>query len=190
MTQIFDETGRSLPVTLIDLNGLKVVRKDEANKKVWIGIGEKKHSNKSEAGLYKELKSTPVKSFESDYDFFGSYGIGDDVSAEILNDVKKVDIASTSKGKGFAGVVKRWGFAGGPKTHGQSDRHRAPGSVGAGTTPGRVFKGKKMGGHMGNKRVTVQNLKVLMVDPENKVIAVKGAVPGATNALVEITFKK
>ena len=97
-----------------------------------------------------------------------------------------VDVVGASKGRGFAGVVKRHGFAGGPKTHGQSDRLRAPGAISAGSTPGRVFKGTRMAGRMGNRRVTAQNLEVMLVDPERNLLAVKGTVPGARNGLLVI----
>jgi large subunit ribosomal protein L3 len=97
-----------------------------------------------------------------------------------------VDVSGNSKGRGFAGVVKRHGFRGGPKTHGQSDRHRAPGSIGAGTTPGRVWKGQKMAGRMGGKRITVQNLEVVEVIADRNLILVKGSVPGARNTLLQI----
>jgi len=95
-------------------------------------------------------------------------------------------VTGISKGRGFAGVVKRHGFGGGPKTHGQSDRWRAPGAISAGSTPGRVFKGLRMAGRMGNERVTVQNLEVVMVDPARNLLVVKGAVPGARNGLLVI----
>jgi large subunit ribosomal protein L3 len=97
-----------------------------------------------------------------------------------------VDVIGISKGKGFQGGVKRWHFRGGPKTHGQSDRHRAPGSVGAGTTPGRVLKGQKMAGHMGHQRVTVQNLRVVDIDPEHHLLLVQGAIPGPDNGTVVV----
>ena len=97
-----------------------------------------------------------------------------------------VDVAGTSKGRGFAGVVKRYGFAGGPKTHGQSDRQRAPGSIGATSGTARVFKGKRMPGHMGNRRVTSQNLKVVLIDEERNLIGVRGAVPGPKGGLLVI----
>ena len=97
-----------------------------------------------------------------------------------------VDVIGISKGKGFAGGVKRHHFRGGPKTHGQSDRHRAPGSIGAGTTPGRVFKGTPMAGHMGYRRVTATNLKVVQVDPERNLLLVRGAVPGARNGMLVV----
>jgi large subunit ribosomal protein L3 len=99
----------------------------------------------------------------------------------------KVNVSGTSKGKGFAGVVKRWGFAGGPRTHGQSDRERAPGSIGQTTTPGRVYKGKKMAGRMGHKRVTVKGLKVVEVNPEKNLLVISGLVPGAKGSLVLIS---
>ena len=99
---------------------------------------------------------------------------------------EKVDVIGTSKGRGFAGAVKRYGFKGGPKTHGQSDRLRAPGSRGSGTTPGRVFKGARGPGHMGNDRVTAQNLKVILVDPERNLLGVCGSVPGARGGLLVI----
>jgi large subunit ribosomal protein L3 len=104
---------------------------------------------------------------------------GDKVTVDVFGVGEHVDVIGTSKGRGFAGAVKRYGFRGGPKTHGQSDRQRAPGSRGAGTTPGRVFKGSRSPGHMGNARVTSQNLKVVLVDPERNLIGVRGAVPGA-----------
>jgi large subunit ribosomal protein L3 len=112
--------------------------------------------------------------------------VGDVVNVELFAPGQKVDVSANSKGRGFAGVVKRHHFRGGPKTHGQSDRHRAPGSIGAGTTPGRVWKGQKMAGRMGGKRVTVQNLEVVEIVPEKNLILVKGSIPGARNGLVQI----
>jgi large subunit ribosomal protein L3 len=111
---------------------------------------------------------------------------GGKITVDIFETGEYVDVTGTSKGRGFAGVVKRYGFRGGPKTHGQSDRLRAPGSIGACTTPGRVFKGKRMPGRMGGERVTVQGLKVELVDPERNLLAVRGAVPGAKNGLLMV----
>jgi len=104
--------------------------------------------------------------------------------SESLKPETPVVITGTSKGRGFAGVMKRWGFAGGPKTHGQSDRERAPGSIGGTTTPGRVYKGKKMPGRMGGKRVTIKGLKIVETDKNKKVVKVSGAIPGARNSKV------
>jgi large subunit ribosomal protein L3 len=111
---------------------------------------------------------------------------GQRLTVEIFQAGELVDVTGTSKGKGFAGVVKRHGFRGGPKTHGQSDRHRAPGSIGACTTPGKVMKGMRMAGRMGGERVTVQSLEIVLVDAERNLLAVKGAVPGAKNGLVQV----
>ena len=114
--------------------------------------------------------------------------VGDKVVAsDIFNAGDVVSISGTSKGKGFQGVVKRWGFAGGPRTHGQSDRERAPGSIGQGTTPGRVYKGKHMAGRMGGGKVTIKNLQVVSVDPENNLVEISGAVPGPRGSLLTIT---
>tara|TARA_B100000749_G_scaffold259717_1_gene230673 strand:+ start:246 stop:872 length:627 start_codon:yes stop_codon:yes gene_type:complete len=110
--------------------------------------------------------------------------LGSDVDIGIFKVGDKIHVTGFSKGKGFAGVVKRYGFKGGPKTHGQSDRWRAPGSIGAGSSPGRVRKGKKMPGHMGNKKITVRNLKVVSIDTENSIVLLKGSVPGARDSLV------
>jgi len=112
--------------------------------------------------------------------------IGDKVDVSIFAPGDLVDVVATSKGKGFAGVVKRHHFRGGPKTHGQSDRHRAPGSIGATTTPGRVLKGMRMAGHMGARRVTVKNLRVVRAEPERNLLLLEGAVPGPKSALVVV----
>jgi large subunit ribosomal protein L3 len=105
---------------------------------------------------------------------------------DIFEAGEKVDVIGTSKGRGFAGVMKRWNFGGGPRTHGQSDRMRAPGSIGGGTTPGKVYKGLKMGGHMGNRRITVKGLEIIEIDAERNLLMIKGGIPGATNSLVHI----
>ena len=112
--------------------------------------------------------------------------VGQVINADAFAEGELVDVTGTSKGRGFQGVVKRHGFRGGPKTHGQSDRLRAPGSIGSSATPGRVFKGMRMAGRMGNDRVTVQNLKVLRVDPERNLLLVQGSVPGANESLVMV----
>ncbi|MEI8165788.1 MAG: 50S ribosomal protein L3, partial [Chloroflexales bacterium] len=115
-----------------------------------------------------------------------AHSVGEIINVALFQAGQKVDISGNSKGRGFAGVVKRHHFRGGPKTHGQSDRHRAPGSIGAGTTPGRVWKGQKMAGRMGGKRVTVQNLEVVEVLADKNLILVKGSVPGARSGLLQI----
>ena len=116
----------------------------------------------------------------------GEYEEGQKIDVSIFVVGDKVDVTGTSKGKGFAGTVKRHHFRGGPKTHGQSDRWRAPGSIGAGSTPGKVFKGTRMAGRMGNQRVTVQNLRIALVDLDKNILGIRGAVPGGKNGLIII----
>jgi large subunit ribosomal protein L3 len=118
------------------------------------------------------------------------YKQGQTITVDVFAEGDKVDVVGTTKGRGFAGTIKRHNFRRQPKTHGQSDRERAPGSIGATSTPGRVFKGKKMAGRMGNARVTAQNLEVVVVDPENNLLAVKGSVPGARGGLLTIQAAK
>jgi large subunit ribosomal protein L3 len=143
--------------------------------------------NKPAGGHLKKAGVPAVKYLrEFQVDNPETYNEGQQIDVSVFTVGDKVDVTGTSKGKGFAGVVKRHHFNGGPKTHGQSDRTRAPGSVGAGSTPGRIFKGIRMAGHMGNERVTVQNLRVALVDPEKNLIGVRGAVPGSKNGLVII----
>jgi large subunit ribosomal protein L3 len=139
-----------------------------------LGFGETKKQGKFR--YFREFKLADTEDIE----------IGNKVDVSLFKAGDLVNITGISKGKGFAGVVKRHHFAGGPKTHGQSDRHRAPGSIGAGTSPGRVFKGTRMAGHMGNKRVTVQHLEVFEADPTRNLLLVKGAVPAARNGLLLI----
>jgi large subunit ribosomal protein L3 len=114
------------------------------------------------------------------------FTVGQSIGVDIFEAGEKVDVIGTSKGRGFAGVMKRWNFGGGPQTHGQSDRSRAPGSIGGGTTPGKVYKGMKMGGHMGNRRITVKGLEIIEIDTERNLLMVKGGIPGAPNSLVQL----
>lgn len=192
MTQLFKEDGTVVPVTIIDVNGvvvsgLKNQDKDGYNA-ILIGKGKKKNPTKAEVGKYAKLGYVPMYTCEvrvSDEDI-KSFEIGQEVTPNVFDAEQKVDITGVTKGKGFQGVVKKWGFAGGPKTHGQSDRHRAPGSIGSGTTPGRVYKGKKMAGQMGAVNQTTKNLRVISTDETNRLIAVKGAVPGPKGGVVYI----
>jgi len=193
MTQVFNEQGNVVPVTLIEAGPCYVTQKKENDKDgytaVQLGFSEVSerrtnkplsgHLQKAGAPMLKYLREFRVKNHDD-------LELGQVINADVFEAGDLVDVIGTSKGKGFAGVVKRHGFAGGPKTHGQSDRHRAPGSIGAGTTPGRVFKGMRMAGRMGGQRVTVSNLEVIVVDPERNLIAVKGAIPGAKNGLVVV----
>ncbi len=189
MTQVFKESGSMEIVTVIEAGPcpivqIKTVAKEGYNS-AQLGFSETKRLNSPRRGHLKELgQFKHLREFRVDNTESLKVGQKLDVSQFKTGDL--VNVTGISKGKGFAGVVKRHHFAGGPKTHGQSDRHRAPGSIGAGTSPGRVFKGMRMPGHMGNRRVTVCNLEVYEADAARNLLLVKGAVPGGHNGLLLI----
>jgi large subunit ribosomal protein L3 len=189
MSQVFMEDGNVVPVTYIDVAEVVVAHKKVQDKDGYnayvLGFGKKTKPTKAEVGKYKELGFVPEVSVEVEIDGV-ELNIGDKITPSLIEGSKKVNVTGTTKGKGFQGVVKRWGFAGGKRTHGQSDRQRHPGSIGMRTTPGRVFKGHKMGGHMGDVTKTVENLKVVLLNDESNMIAVKGAIPGNKGSLVII----
>ena len=197
MTQVFDEKGEVVPVTVIEAGPcfvvqIKTVERDGYTA-VQLGFEETEPRRLTKPQLQHLQKSglpalRNLREFRMNADDIARLGLeeGHKVSVDIFEAGEYVDVSGTSKGRGFAGVVKRYGFSGGPKTHGQSDRHRAPGSIGACTTPGRVFKGKRMPGRMGGDRITAQGLRVVVVDPERNLMAVRGSVPGAKNGLVLI----
>ncbi len=178
MTRVF-KGEKSVPVTIIDVTDCVISLKDASG--IEIGIGKKK-ANKAMSMKYKELGFVPAhrQYVKGEFDV----KVGDKVSKEIFEIGSMVEVKSTAKGKGFAGVVKRWGFAGGPKTRGQSDRHRAPGSIGAGTDPGRVLKGKRMGGRKGGNSITLKNKEV--VDVIDNYLLISGPVPGSNGDSVVI----
>ena len=202
MTQIFDEKGTVIPVTVIQAGPCKVTQirtqDNDGYEAVQLGFEETSRLKKPQKGHQKTLLQTDdsgkrtkeiglknlreVKAISA----INEFNIGDVIGPDIFKAGDKVDVTGTSKGKGFAGVMKRHNFRGGPKTHGQSDRRRAPGSIGAGTTPGRVVKGMRMAGHMGHERVTTQNLTVVRVDSEKSLVLIKGAIPGPNGGLVMI----
>ena len=187
MTQVFEEGGVVHGVTAIQAGPCTVTQVKTPDRDgyaaIQIGFGDAKKLNKPEAGHLRDLPQLRHLR-EVRLESVGSYEQGQQLDVSLFEAGELVDVVGTSKGKGFAGGVKRHHFRGGPKTHGQSDRHRAPGSVGATTTPGRVYKGTRMAGHMGDVRVTVQNLKVVEVDADRNLLLVQGAVPGADNGLV------
>lgn len=189
MTQIFGSDGTAEAVTAIEAGPCVVTQvKTMAKEKysaVQLGFGKAKRLNSPQRGHLKELgQFRYLREFRVD-DIEG-IEVGNQVDINLFKEGDLVDITGVSKGKGFAGVVKRYGFAGGPKTHGQSDRHRAPGSIGAGSSPGRVLRGQRMAGHMGDSKVTVRHLKVIEANPDRNLLLVRGAVPGAKNALLLI----
>jgi len=188
MTQLFRDDGEVV-VTAIEAGPCFVTQvKTEANDgydAVQLGFGDAKRINSPQKGHLKGVGQLRYLR-EFDVDDISSVQVGQKIDVDMFKPGDLIDVTGVSKGKGFAGVVKRHHFAGGPKTHGQSDRHRAPGSIGATTSPGRVLKGTRMAGHMGNKRVTVRNLKVLDVDSARHLLLVKGAVPGSKKGLLLI----
>ena len=193
--QTFLENGKRIPVTEVSVADNVVVQvKTDATDNytaVQLGIGAKKKPIKARVGHAKVVGVETVPALIREVAWVGDEELpksGDMVTVEsVFQPGDIVKVTGTSKGKGFAGGVKRYGFRGGPKTHGQSDRHRAPGSIGQGTTPGRVYKGKKMAGHMGVETVTVRNLVVVDVDPENNKLFVLGLVPGNKKGAIVIT---
>ncbi len=192
MTQIFDEAGASIPVTLIEagpcfVTQVRTVEKERYSA-VQLGFMETKPKRLTggQLGHLKRNDMPPLRHLREFRTKENDLKEGDRLTVAVFSVGDHVDIVGTSKGKGFAGVVKRYGFAGGPKTHGQSDRQRAPGSIGATSGTARVFPGKRMPGHMGNKRVTSQNLKVVLVDDERNLLGVHGSVPGPKGGLVVI----
>lgn len=191
MTQIFDEQGVAHPVTIIEAGPCFVTQVRNPEKDgytaIQLGFGEihPKRLTGGELGHLNTSGLVPMK-FLREFRSKEAANVGDKLTVEVFSVGERVDVVGTSKGKGFAGSVKRHHFAGGKKTHGQSDRHRAPGSRSSGTTPGRVYKGSRGAGHMGTDRVTVQALKIVMIDAERNLLGIKGAVPGGKGGLVLI----
>jgi large subunit ribosomal protein L3 len=188
MSQIFDETGLAHPVTVLEVGPCVVTQvktpERDGYSAVQLGFGLDKRLNRPERGHRRESGFMSRTLREVRADDTAQFTVGQVITADAFAPGELVDVIGTSKGRGFQGGVKRHGFRGGPRTHGQSDRLRAPGSIGSSATPGRVFKGLKMAGRMGGDRVTVQNLRVLRVDPERNLLLVQGSVPGANEGLV------
>uniref|UniRef100_A0A486XFS9 Large ribosomal subunit protein uL3 n=1 Tax=Rheinheimera sp. BAL341 TaxID=1708203 RepID=A0A486XFS9_9GAMM len=188
MTRIFTEDGVSIPVTVIEAtpNRVTAVKTAETNGysalQVTAGTVKASRLNKPESGHFAKVgvdAGRGLWEFRLADNEGADITVGSEITVEIFAETKKVDVVGTSKGKGFAGAVKRWNFRTQDATHGNSLSHRAPGSIGQNQSPGKVFKGKKMAGHLGAERVTVQSLEVVRVDAERNILLVKGAVPGA-----------
>ncbi|SHF33273.1 LSU ribosomal protein L3P [Thermoanaerobacter uzonensis DSM 18761] len=192
MTQIFDEKGEVIPVTVIEAGPCVVVQKKtveaDGYNAIQVGFGDvkEKRLTKPLIGHFKKA-GVPFKRYLREFrlDDISGYEVGSEIKVDIFKPGDKVDVTGISKGKGFAGVVKRYGANRGPMSHG-SKYHRRVGSMGATTDPGRTFKGKIMPGHMGHERVTIQNLEVVKVDPELNLLLVKGSVPGPKGSLLII----
>ena len=185
MTRVFTEEGVSVPVTVIEVtpNRVSQVKTDETDgyEAVQVTVGERRANRvtKPQAGHFAKAGVQAGRKAGEFRAEAGELQAGSEITLEIFEAGQSVDVTGTSKGKGFAGGVKRWNFRTQDATHGNSLSHRAPGSIGQNQTPGRVFKGKKMAGHLGAERVTVQNLEIVRVDAEKNLLLVKGAIPGA-----------
>ncbi|NOH85302.1 50S ribosomal protein L3 [Vibrio sp. 03-59-1] len=198
MTRVFTEEGVSIPVTVVEVEAnrvsqVKTLEKDGyAAIQVTAGTKKANRVSKPEAGHFAKAGVEAGRGlWEFRLENGEEFEVGAELNVELFNEIKKVDVTGTSKGKGFQGVVKRWNFSTQDMTHGNSLSHRAPGSIGQCQTPGRVFKGKKMAGHMGAERVTTQNLEIVRVDAERNLLLIKGAVPGSTggNVIVKPAVK-
>ncbi len=193
MTQIFDDKGNAIPVTVIEAGPCNVVMKktveNDGYEAVQLGFGDIKvqRVTKPLAGHFKKADTAPKKTLkEFRLDDISALNLGDTIKADIFATGEKVDVTGTSKGKGTAGSIKRWGFARLKESHGTGPVARHAGSLGACSDPSRVYKGKKLAGHLGSERVTIQNLDVIKVDAENNLLAIKGAVPGPKGGIVLI----
>lgn len=198
MTRVFTEEGVSIPVTVVEVEANRVAQvkslESDGYAAIQVTTGSKKANRvtKPEAGHFAKAGVEAGRGlWEFRLENGEEFAVGAELTVELFNEIKKVDVTGTSKGKGFQGTVKRWNFRTQDMTHGNSLSHRAPGSIGQCQTPGRVFKGKKMAGHMGAERVTTQNLEIVRVDAERNLLLIKGAVPGATggNVIVKPAVK-
>jgi len=197
MTRVFDENGVVTASTLVEagpcfITQLRTVETD-GYVAVQLGFGQRPRPSKPQRGHLKKAGLPDRNGLDSirevPADTVDDLELGARIDASMFAQGEIVDVVGTSKGKGFAGVIKRHNFHGGPKTHGQSDRWRHSGSVGSGTTPGRTFKNMRMAGHLGDARITVKNLRILSVDPERNIVALRGAIPGPKGGLVMIRKK-
>ena len=193
MTSVFSAERKNIPCTVIELGPcvvtqVKTIEKDGYDA-IQLGFEDKKekHTPNAEKGHFKKAGVNPKRHLAEFKGFGDDYKLGSEITVDLFNDAIFVDVIGTSKGKGFQGVVKRHGFGGvGQATHGQHNRLRAPGSIGACSYPAKVFKGTRMGGQMGNERVTVQNLQVVKVIPEHNLLLLKGSVPGCKGSILLI----
>lgn len=193
MTSVFSADGKNVPCTVIEVGPCEVTQvktvATDGYDALQLGFqdAKEKHMNKPQLGHFAKAGVTPKRHLAEFKGFDGEYKLGDKITVELFSESDFVDIIGTSKGKGYQGVVKRHGFGGvGQTTHGQHNRLRAPGSIGACSYPAKVFKGMRMAGQMGNKRVTVQNLQVVKVIAEHNVLMIKGSIPGSKGSIVLI----
>ena len=193
MTQVFDESGKAIPVTVVEAGPCPIVqiktRERDGYDAIQLGFGNRRKNsvNRPESGHFNKANVDPPRFLrEFRVNDTSDFAIGEVVDAGVFSAGDLVDVTSTSKGKGFAGVVKRWGFRGAKASHGAEKNHRRPGSIGHSAWPSRVFKGKKMPGRLGGKRVTIQNLEIIQADAERNLLVIKGAAPGPPNGFLMI----
>ena len=193
MTSVFSAEGKNIPCTVIEVGPCVVTQVKSVEKDgyaaIQLGYQEAKEKNTSAPmkGHFQKAGTTPKRHLAEFTGFEQELNLGETITVELFADTTYVDVVGTSKGRGFQGVVKRHGFGGvGQATHGQDDRLRKPGSIGACSYPAKVFKGLRMGGQMGNQRVTTQNLQVIKVIPEHNLLLVKGSVPGYNGSIVSV----
>lgn len=196
MSTVFDEEGKAMPTTLVEagpilVTGVKTKEKD-GYEALQVGFGWRKFENLKKPVRGQIIKSLGrkqgikwLREFRVGEDELKKYKVGDEIKVDIFKKGELVKVSAKTKGRGFQGGVKRWGFAGGPRTHGQKHSEREVGSI-ANTGSGKVRKGKRMPGHMGNRRVSVKNLEIVLVEPDKNILGLKGAVPGPAGGLVEI----
>ncbi|MGH2776870.1 MAG: 50S ribosomal protein L3 [Actinomycetota bacterium] len=191
MTQVFDEVGHAVPVTVLEAGPCRVAQTKTPEKDGYtaaqLAFGEAKRPNKPTAGHYAKAGITPARHLvELRLETLEDYALGSEIKADVFEAGDIVDVIGVTKGKGFSGAMKRHGFKGLGASHGTQKKHRSPGSIGGCATPARVFRGTRMAGQMGNVRVTTLNLKIIKVDPERNLMLVRGAVPGPRGGLVMV----
>jgi len=195
MTSLYSEEGDSFPVTILEVGPCKVFSKKtddkDGYKSIQLGFGSKKEKklNRGQKVFFEKLNEKPVRVLREfkNFDNYDELNVGDEINLDIFTEGEKVIVSGIGKGKGFQGVMKRHGFGGvGGTTHGQKDRLRAPGSIGQSSSPSRVFKGTRMAGRTGNQKTSIKNLRVVKLIPDENLVLVRGAVPGAINSFIEI----
>jgi large subunit ribosomal protein L3 len=191
MTQVFDEDGHAVPVTLVEAGPCRVAQvkttESDGYSAIQLSFGAPKRTNKPLSGHYAKAGVDPARHLvELRLDDPGDYSLGTEIKADVFEAGETVDVVGVTKGKGFAGPMKRHNFKGLSATHGTQRKHRSPGSIGACATPARVFKGTRMAGHMGHRRVTTLNLRIIKADPERNLLLIRGAVPGPRGGLLMV----
>ena len=194
MSLIYDDSGKALPVTLVQAGPCTVTQVKTESKdgydSVQVGFSDSKKINSPQSGHQKRSGGQFSILQEFGAEDFDQIEVGQKFTTEIFEEDTKIKVTGTSKGRGFSGGVRRYGFKGGPKTHGQSDRHRAVGSIGAGSSPGRVWPGTRMPGRYGNEKMTVTGLSVAKIDNDNNILVIKGPVPGPNGSTLRIEIQK